>query len=137
MDEKNLVTLPDKAVAYLEYMKRNNYTLIGAFKKASGTDVMKEYMDDYFSFSSNQEKFALAWINGYKVEEKKFLVKFKNIDYVYGYLNYERKTKIFKLSSKDESKYFQTIFTKKFLEENGFGWVFDSEGVQIIEVEND
>ena len=55
-------------------MKRNNYTLIGAFKKASGTDVMKEYMDDYFSFSSNQEKFALAWINGYKVEEKNFLL---------------------------------------------------------------
>lgn len=69
--------------------------------------------------------------------KKKFLIKFKNIGAVYGYLNYDREEKIFKLSSKDESKYFQTIFTKTFLEENGFGWVFDSEGVQIIEVEND
>lgn len=29
------------------------------------------------------------------------------------------------------------ILQKTFLEENGFGWVFDSEGVHIIEVEND
>jgi len=41
------------------------------------------------------------------------------------------------LSSKDESKYFQTKFTKKFLEENYFGWLFNCDGVHIIEVEND
>lgn len=94
-------------------------------------------MDNYLEYGANQEKFALAWINGYKIEEKKFLVKFKNLGNVYGYLNYEREAKIFKLSSKDNSVYFQTIFTKTFLEENGFGWVFDSEGVQIIEVDDD
>lgn len=58
-------------------MKRNNYTLIGAFKKAGGIDVMKKYMDDYFIISSNQEKFALAWINGYKREEKNLLLSLK------------------------------------------------------------
>lgn len=137
MEEKNLVTLPSEAVAYLEYMKRNNYTLLGALKLAGHNSEMNKYMDDYLNISSNQEKFALAWINGYKVEEKKFLVKFKNLGDVYSYLNYEREAKIFKLSSKDNSVYFQTIFTKKFLEENGFGWVFDSEGVQIIEVDDD
>lgn len=71
------------------------------------------------------------------MEEKKFLIKFKNLEDVYSYLNYGIEEKIFKLSSKDESKCFKTIFTEKFLEENGFGWVFDSEGVNIIEVEND
>lgn len=76
-------------------------------------------------------------MNGYKREEKFYFVKFKNLGDVYGYLNYDREAKIFKLSSKDDSVCFQTIFTKKFLEENGFGWVFNSEGVQIIEVEND
>lgn len=116
-------------------MKRNNYTLIGAFKKAGGTDVMKKYMDDYFIISSNQEKFALAWVNGYKVEEKNFLVKFKNFGDVYCYLNYDNEEKIFSLSNIDESVYFKTHFTKKFLEENGFGWVFDSEGVELIEVD--
>lgn len=134
MEEKNLVTLPSEAVAYLEYMKRNNYTLIGALKLAGHNSEMNKYMDDYLNISSNQEKFALAWINGYKVEEQKFLVKFKNLGDVYGYLNYEVEGKIFKLSSKDESKYFQTQFTREFLEKNSFGWVFDCEGTQIIEV---
>ena len=76
-------------------------------------------------------------MNGYKREEKFYFVKFKNLGDVYSYLNYDREAKIFKLSSKDDSVCFQTIFTKKFLEENSFGWVFNSEGVQIIEVEND
>lgn len=96
MEEKNLVTLPSEAVAYLEYMKRNNYTLIGALKLAGHNSEMNKYMDDYLNISSNQEKFALAWINGYKVEEQKFLVKFKNLGDVYGYLNYEVEGKNFK-----------------------------------------
>lgn len=135
MEEKNLVILPEEVIAYLEYMKRNNYTLIGAFKKADGTDVMKKYMDDYFIISSNQEKFALAWVNGYKREEKNFVVKFKGFSDVYCYLNYDNEEKIFSLSNIEESVYFKTYFTKKFLEENGFGWVFNSEGVELIEAE--
>ena len=137
MEEKNLVTLPNKVADYLKYMKNNNYTLIGALKVCIGEGDTKNFMENYFNDYHNQETFALAWINGCKAEERKFLVKFKNLGDVYSYLNYEREAKIFKLSSKDNSVYFQTIFTKKFLEENGFGWVFDSEGVHIIEVEND
>lgn len=137
MEEKDLVTLPSQVVAYLEYMKHSNYTLLGALQITSGTREMKDYMDDYFNISNNQEKFAIAWINGYKEEEKIFIIKFKNFGDFYSYLNYDIEAKNFKLSSKDESKYFQTIFTKKFLEENGFGWVFDSEGVELIEVDDE
>lgn len=137
MDEKNLVMLPAEAVAYLEYMKRENYTLLGALNLAGHNSEMNKCMGDYFNISSNQEKFARAWLDGYKVEEKKFLIKFKGFSNIYCYLNYAKEEKIFSLSSLDESIYFQTHFTKKFLEENGFGWVFDSEGVQIIEVKND
>lgn len=32
MEEKNLVTLPREVIEYLEYMKNNGYSLIGAFK---------------------------------------------------------------------------------------------------------
>ena len=137
MEEKNLVTLPNKVADYLEYMKENNYTLKGALNVVIGKGETKKFMDNYLEYSTNQEKFALAWVNGHKREEKFYIVKFKNLGDVYGYLNYEIEAKNFKLSSKDNSVYFQTIFTKKFLEENGFGWVFDSEGVNIIEVEND
>lgn len=137
MEEKNLIELPDKVADYLEYMKENNYTLKGALNVVIGQGETKKFMDNYLEYGTNQEKFALAWVNGHKREEKFYIVKFKNLGDVYGYLNYEIEAKNFNLSSKDESKYFQTIFTKKFLEENGFGWVFDSEGVNVIEVEND
>ena len=137
MEEKNLVTLPYYMVEYLEFAKKflSIKGALNLYKESFKGD--KDKVNNFLSDSSNQEKFVNAWVNGYKVEEKKFLVKFKNLGDVYGYLNYEREAKNFKLSSKDESKYFQTIFTKKFLEENGFGWVFDSEGVNVIEVEND
>lgn len=137
MEEKNLVTLPTEVADYLQYMRDRNYTLIGALQRTNANSKYKILMTEFLNIADNQEKFARAWLDGYKVEEKKFLIKFKNLGDVYGYLNYEREAKIFKLSSVDESTYFKTHFTKTFLEENGFGWVFDSEGVQIIEVEND
>lgn len=137
MEEKNLVALPNKVADYLESMKKIGITLRGALNVVNSSDGTKKFMEDYLAYGENQEKFSLAWVNGHKREEKFYLVKFKNLGDVYGYLNYEREAKIFRLSSKDNSVYFQTIFTKKFLEENGFGWVFNSEGVNIIEVEND
>lgn len=135
MEEKNLVKLPVMVFNYLKYMKSYNYTLLGALKIVSGEKETKNFMEKYFTNSDNQETFALAWINGCKVEEQKFLVKFKNLGDVYGYLNYEVEGKFFRLSSKDESKYFQTQFTREFLEKNSFGWVIDCEGVELIEVD--
>lgn len=115
-------------------MKEKNYTLIGAFKIVIGSGETKDLMKKFFGDYKNQEKFAEAWIHGYKLEEKFYKVKFKNLGDVYGYLNYEREEKIFKLSSEDDSRYFQTKFTKNFLKENGFGWVINCEGVELIEV---
>ena len=134
MEEKNLVTLPNKVADYLEFMKEKSYTLKGALNVVICNGETKKFINDYLSYNSNQEKFVRAWLDGYKVKEKNFIVKFKNLGNVYGYLNYEREAKIFKLSSKDDSKYFQTKFTKKFLEENSFGWVFNCEGIELIEV---
>lgn len=133
MDE-NLVALSDRVANYLESSKRIGLTLRGALNVVNGNGETKDFMDDYLAYGANQEKFALAWINGHKREEKFYKVKFKNLGDVYGYLNYEREEKIFKLSSEDDSQYFQTKFTKNFLKENGFGWVIDCEGVEIIEV---
>ena len=137
MEEKNLVTLPSKVAKYLEYMREGNYTLLGALSVRANDVYAKKLIGDFFRSKYNQEIFARAWLDGYKTEEKKFIVKFKNLGDVYGYLNYEVEAKIFRLSSKDESKYFQTQFTREFLEKNSFGWVFDSEGINIIEVDND
>lgn len=137
MEEKILVTLPEHIANYLEYMKSFKYSIMGALNMTTSKYVSDGVVRGWLDDSNNQEKFVRAWLDGYKVEEKKFLVKFKNLGNIYGYLNYDREEKIFKLSSKDESKYFQTKFTKKFLEENYFGWLFNCGGVELIEVEND
>lgn len=137
MEEKNLVALPEHIADYLEYMKSFKYSIMGALSMTTSKFVSNGVIRGWLDDSNNQEKFARAWLDGYKTEEKIFIVKFKNLGDVYGYLNYEREEKIFKLSSVDESKYFQTKFTKKFLEENYFGWLFNCDGVELIEVEND
>ena len=64
---------------------------------------------------------------GYEVEEKRYTVKIKAVDQ---YL----------VSAKDENflgfltSKLRTYFTRKDLEEAGFGWVFDCEGIEIEEV---
>ena len=137
MEEKNLIILPEEVVEYLDFKKEKNYTLKGVLNVVISEGRIKKFMDNYLEYGKNQEKVTLAWLNGYKMKEKNFIVKFKNLGDVYSYLNYDVEGKIFKLSSKDESKYFQTKFTREFLEKNSFSWVFDSEGVNIFVVEND
>lgn len=92
-------------------------------------------MTDFFITTNNQEKFALAWVNGYKRKEKFYLVKFENFGDFHSYLNYDKEDKMFYLKDMREARGFKTKFTKTFLKENGFGWVFDSEGVELIEVD--
>lgn len=137
MEEKILVTLPKDVADYLQYMKDKNYTLIGALQRTNVKLKDKILMTRFLNIAGNQEKFARAWLDGYKVEEKIFLVKFKNFDDDNSYLDYSCKEKIFNLRNKIETKVNKTHFTKEFLEKNGFGWVFYSEGVELIEVGND
>lgn len=76
----------------------------------------------------NQELFARAWLDGYEVEEKRYTVKIKAVDQ---YL----------VSAKDENflgfltSKLRTYFTRKELEDAGFGWVFDCPGMEVEEVE--
>lgn len=137
MEEKNLVALPDYIVEYLEYVKKF-LSVRGALLVNIGSNLFdKDKISNYLSDSSNQEKFIHAWVNGYKVEEKKFLVRLKNIDDIYCYLNYNEEEKLFFINSKTKSQSSKTEFTKEFLEKNSFGWMLDCEGVELIEVDND
>lgn len=77
---------------------------------------------------ANVQVFARAWLDGYELEEeKRYVVK---IPVVNQYL----------VRVKDENflgfltSKLRTYFTRKELEDAGFGWVFDCPGVQIEEV---
>lgn len=83
-----------------------------------------EWLDN----DGNQETFARAWLDGYTIEkEKRYRVKLKTLN---DYLN-ETETGIHFYNDYTNNK----TFTRKDLEDAGFGWVFDCEGIELEEVE--
>ena len=72
---------------------------------------------------------------GYEVEkEPKYMVRIKGVSEINRYLNKEF-DKEFLFADSGESEDYRTKFTRKELEANGFGWVFDCPGVEVKEVE--
>lgn len=73
---------------------------------------------------------------GYEVEkEKRYLVKVKNVLTRQGALNRNKKSGRFIFSNPEENSLYDTKFTRKELEEAGFGEVFDSPLFEVEEVE--
>lgn len=73
---------------------------------------------------------------GYEVEkEKRYLVKVKGISGYGRYLNKNLISEKYFFASNNEVDKYITKHTRKELEEAGFGWVFDCDGVEIEEVE--
>lgn len=72
----------------------------------------------------------------YEVEkEKRYVIKFKNIQEHHSFLNFSAKTEKWLFSIPEGDTLYRTHHTRKELEEAGFGWVFDCEGVELQEVE--
>lgn len=73
---------------------------------------------------------------GYEVEEeKRYRVKVKGICGNHETLNRKKHSNKWLFSDREENSLYGTHHTRKELEEAGFGWVFDCEGVEIEEVE--
>lgn len=73
---------------------------------------------------------------GYEVEkERRYLVKMKGVNDYGCYLNKGLLSKKYFWESKSEIGGCRTKHTRKQLEEDNFGWVFDCEGIEIEEVE--
>lgn len=72
---------------------------------------------------------------GYEVEdEPRYMVRIKGIDDRYDVLNYGTHLDEWTIDDADGAKGVRTTHTRKELETNGFGWVFDCEGIEIEEV---
>ena len=133
--ELNKPVIPQFVADWIEYCKVRKITLAHALYRSEEAKN-KSVFHWLFEDSDNQETFALSWIFGYKVEkEKRYLVKMKGIDTNFNFLNRHRNEKYWIFSSKDKNTLYQTHHTRKQLEEAGFGWVFDCEGVEVEEVE--
>ena len=91
-------------------------------------DIKLKDLSEEFRELENRKRLIRAILDGYEVEkEKRYWVKLKAVDQ---YLVSAKDEKFLGfLQSKLRSK-----FTRKELEDLGFGWVFDCEGVEVEEV---
>nr|DAX77819.1 MAG TPA: Protein of unknown function (DUF1642) [Caudoviricetes sp.] len=100
-------------------------------------DFTNEEVGKWFMQERPFDLVARAWLDGYEVEkEKRYRVKMKGIDTNFNFLNRHRNENHWIFSIKDKNTLYQTHHTQKELEDAGFGWVFDCEGIEIEEVEN-
>lgn len=122
--------IPYYIADYLEEVKsEGNLTVVGAVNEAPEGEV-----SDWLILE-NVNTFAKAWVNGYEVEkEKRYRVsmpKTRNRK-DHAQLLCEANGKVFWCG---EWYRLRTKFTRKELEEAGFGWIFSCEGIEVKEVE--
>lgn len=128
--ERERVTVPQYVADFITEHKKLGHTLSYSIDACMSDRVAEWYWD-------NSELFARAWLDGYEVEkEKQYYVRFKGMESDdFNYLNFIKSQQAWVLSSIKLDKKFRTEHTRKQLEEAGFGWVFDCEGIEIEEVE--
>lgn len=129
LDEPQKITIPQVVADWIEWTKKDGLDLQDAMNLISGEE--NEKLLRWFYNESNQETFARAWLDGYEVEkEKRYTVKMRSTKQPLFYNSLEKRL-FFSLGE------LATQFTHKQLEEAGFGWVFNCEGIEIEEVQDD
>lgn len=115
-----------------DWIKKNKGSLFGLnYDMVSG-----EIYDWVYGEEGNLKKLHLACAIGYTVEkEKRYLVKMKNIQKSYNYLNYSKDKKMWFFSTKENLDFSKSYHTRKELEEAGFGEVFNNPLFEVEEVE--
>ena len=125
LDEPQKPVIPQFVADWIERRRKiGEYSLLDAmYLTAQSEDFRKWIMS-----SKHQNIFARAWLDGYEVEkEKRHLVKLKNTN---DYLNQTEIGFHFYDNGRNNEK-----FTRKEIEDTGFGWVFDCPGIEIEEAE--
>lgn len=142
LDEPQKPVVPQFVADWIEYCKNTYLSLVRAlmvdeidfYNYANQEDESR--LIDFLRAKKNQETFARAWLDGYEIEkEKRYLVKVIGVGEFYECLNFDTTEKIWKFFDCDNTNKYRTHHTRKELEEAGFGWVLDCEGIEIEEVE--
>lgn len=134
LDEPQKVKIPQFVADVIEDVREDSSELEQAFQSAWWYE--SDEFTEWYKKKSNRNVFGLAWLGGYEVEkEKRYLVKVKGVNGYGCYLNKGLSSKEYFFESKAEIGGCRTKHTRKELEEDGFGWVFDCEGIEVKEVE--
>lgn len=134
-EEPQKVTIPQFVAGWIEKIKGKGEPLYYALDHTPPEEVDLWFCEDEVN---RQNIFARAWLDGYTVEEeKRYLVKMKGMDKEFTMLKLDKIRGSWYLGNDTEYSYTKTTHTRKELEEAGFGWVFDCEGIEIEEVKNE
>lgn len=130
LDEPEKVTIPQFVADWIEVCKEHLTSSLYLAMTPSFLKSNNQGIELTLWIKKNEETFARAWLDGYEVEEeKRYLVSLKNGQ------------PLVKSQSGNTLYFNQNItagvykVTRKELEDAGFGWVFDCEGVEVEEVE--
>ncbi len=134
LDEPQKVTIPQFVADLIEEARTYEWDLDDLFEHISEYSGDSEVSIWFFTLG-NIDVLARAWLDGYTVKEKRYLVKMKGEVsegfFIYGLIS----KKYFFSSDSRKSKCRRLTHTRKDLENAGLGWVFDCEGVEVEEVE--
>nr|DAO49516.1 MAG TPA: Protein of unknown function (DUF1642) [Caudoviricetes sp.] len=132
--ELEKVKVPQCVAEYIEESRLKGWDLLASM--CFVVSAKNKKTTKWFYLGENKNIFALAWIFGYEVEkESKYIVKLKNVPYLFGILNFSKRSKQWHFSDSNTNHTHVTKHTRKELEEAGFGWVFDCPGIEIEEVD--
>lgn len=135
--ERDKVTVPQYVADWIEKGKKELSLRDLMSSSYTSTEVGNWLgeLDEDGGFK-NQETFARAVLDGYTVEKKKrYLVQMKGMNKSSTILKLDEITGSWYLGEDAEYSYTKTAHTRKELEDAGFGWVFDCEGIELEEVE--
>lgn len=131
LDEPQPVKVPQFVADWIEEARKTCKDVADFFD----FDFTNEEVGKWFMQERPFDLVARAWLDGYEVEkEKRHRVRLKGLDKDLEYLNFKY-GHVWVFSDNIENEEYRTCHTRKELEEAGFGWVFNCEGVEIEEVE--
>lgn len=123
--ELNKVKIPQFVADWIEEARKSCKDVADLFD----FDFTNEEVGKWFMQERPFDLVARAWLDGYEVEEEKRYTAVMKTTKQPLYYNVPNKKLFFSMGG------LATKFTRKELEEAGFGWVFDCPGIEIEEVE--
>ena len=134
LDEPQKVKIPKFVAECIEYAQASDWDLEDVFQSIANKPDTSE-ISEWFYTQGNMDVIALAWLDGYEIEKKRYLVKIIGITDYNSYLNYHKEEDKWTIESSMDTDAISTKHTRKELEDANFGWVFDCPGIEIEEVE--
>lgn len=147
LDEPQKVRVSEEEAKFLETFNLNHRTDVTTalyhvsrvgfgYCLTNNDDLeLRDLSEEFWDFE-NRKRLIKAILDGYEVEkEKRYLVKMKAIKSNSQYLVFGQLSEKWWFGSAEQMGNVKSKHTRKQLEEAGFGWVFDCEGIEIEEVE--